>query len=119
MNCIFCDIAKKKMDAKILYEDNLIMIIMDAFPVVEGHLLIIPKEHYVDFKSLPDELLLHINKVVRVYSDTLLSKLNKKGLTLLTNYKDAQKAKHYHLHLLPDYPSSIEDKPKDVYNILN
>lgn len=119
MDCIFCKIVNKEMEATVLYEDDLVMVIMDAFPNVDGHSLIIPKKHYTDFKEIPDELILHINKIAQKYTDVLMTKLNKKSLTLLVNYGDAQKVKHYHLHLLPD---AIENKPKhskeEIANIL-
>ena len=109
MDCLFCKIIHKEVEATILYEDDLVMVIMDAFPDVDGHLLILPKKHYSDFKEVPDEVLLHINKVAQKYTDILMQKLNKKALTLLVNYGDAQQVKHYHLHLLPNF---IEKGPK-------
>ena len=109
MDCLFCKIINKEMDATILYEDDLVMVIMDAFPDVDGHCLILPKKHYNDFKEIPDDVLLHINKVAQKYTDILMTKLHKKALTLLVNYGDAQKVKHYHLHLLPNY---IDKDPK-------
>ncbi|MBE6139987.1 MAG: HIT domain-containing protein [Firmicutes bacterium] len=103
MDCLFCKIAKKEIDAKILFEDDLIMIIMDAFPNVDGHSLIIPKQHYETFLDIPDDLLIHIHKKAQEWGLILLKKLEKKSLTLLNNYGEAQAIKHYHLHLLPNY----------------
>lgn len=119
MDCIFCKIANKEMDANILYEDDLVMVIMDAFPDVDGHSLIIPKKHYTDFTEIPDELILHINKIAQKYSKILMTKLNKESLTLLVNYGDDQKVKHYHLHLLPNFISKDSKHAKEeIYNIL-
>ena len=36
-------------------------------------------------------------------TNVLMNKLNAKSVTLLINYGDDQKVKHYHLHLLPDF----------------
>ena len=109
MDCLFCKIINKEMDATILYEDDLVMVIMDACPDVDGHSLILPKKHYNDFKEIPADVLLHINKVAQQYTDILMTKLHKKALTLLVNYGDDQKIKHYHLHLLPNF---IDKDPK-------
>ncbi len=103
MDCLFCKIINKEVEATILYEDELVMVIMDAFPDVDGHTLIIPKKHYTDFTEIPDELILHINKIAKKYSQFLMDKLNKTSLTLLVNYGDMQAIKHYHLHLLPAF----------------
>ena len=63
--------------------------------------MIIPKVHYKDFTELPDDLLLHINKIAKEITDLLIKKLNVKGFSITTNYLDMQEVKHYHLHIIP------------------
>jgi histidine triad (HIT) family protein len=58
--CIFCDIVKKKIDAKIIYEDEFVISFLDTDPINEGHVLLIPKEHYLDVDDLPKDLYYHI-----------------------------------------------------------
>ena len=118
MKCLFCEISNKNIESLVLYEDDLIMIILDAFPDCDGHTLIIPKNHYETFKDIPDDLLKHIYKYAKIYTDILLEKLNKKALTLAINYGDAQVIKHFHLHLLPDYKSKAVMDRKKVYEII-
>ena len=48
-----------------------------------------------------------------------MEKLNAKGITLLVNYGDSQKVKHYHLHLLPNYGTRPEKDVKEVFEVLN
>ena len=55
-NCIFCKIIKGEIPSKKLYEDDKVVIIMDINPVVDGHVLVIPKEHIVDYTEMPDDL---------------------------------------------------------------
>ena len=45
-DCIFCKIAKKEIPAHIVYEDVDFMAFLDIHPVLLGHTLVIPKEHY-------------------------------------------------------------------------
>ena len=45
-NCIFCKIAQKKIDAKIIAENEKAIAFLDAFPLTSGHTLVIPKRHY-------------------------------------------------------------------------
>ncbi len=103
MDCLFCQIINKKVDASVLYEDDIVIVIMDAFPDVDGHILIIPKTHYEDYQQIPDDVLLHIHKIAQKYGLILMEKLKKESLTLLVNYGLDQKIKHYHLHLLPNF----------------
>ena len=109
MDCLFCKIANHEVDATILYEDDLVMVIMDAFPDVDGHCLIIPKKHYTDYQELDTEILEHVYNVAKDYGKTLMEKLHKESLTLLVNYGLDQKVKHFHLHLLPNF---INKEPK-------
>lgn len=44
--CVFCH--KEWLSTDIIYEDELIMAFMDMEPINEGHVLIVPKEHYLD-----------------------------------------------------------------------
>ena len=56
MDCLFCKIANKEEEANILYEDDLVVMILDAYPTVDGHCLIIPKKHYETYLDIPDDL---------------------------------------------------------------
>ncbi len=118
MDCLFCKITNKEIESKILYEDDLIMIILDAFPDAEGHTLIIPKKHYDNYHDLPNNLLIHINHYAKIYGDILMKKLEKHSLTLLNNYGEAQVIKHYHLHLLPNFKEPAKKSIGEVYEIL-
>ena len=103
MNCIFCKIANGKIPSKKIFEDDLVMVIMDANPSVDGHTLIIPKKHYTDYQELNNEMTTHILNVAQKIGPKIMEKLNAKSLTLLINYGQAQQVKHFHLHLLPDF----------------
>ena len=45
MNCIFCEIANKKITSKVIYEDDVVISYLDINPDSNGHTLIIPKKH--------------------------------------------------------------------------
>lgn len=103
MECIFCKIANGEIPSKTLFEDDTVKVIMDINPVVDGHILVIPKKHYTDFMELDNDVTTHIFDVAKKMAPLLMDKLNKKSVTLLVNYGDDQQVKHYHLHLLPDF----------------
>lgn len=118
MDCIFCKIVNGEIPSYKLYEDEKVMVIMDAYPNVDGHTLIIPKKHYDTFMDMPDDLILHINELAKKYSNHIMERLNAKELTVLVNYGNSQKIKHYHLHLLPNFGTRAEKDAKDVYEVL-
>lgn len=118
-DCIFCKILNGEIPSRKLYEDDKVIAIMDVNPVVDGHTLIIPKEHIVDFKEMPSDLIAHVYKVADELSSLLMEKLDAKGLTLGVNYGETQMVKHFHMHLLPNYTISEKSMNIDeVYEIL-
>jgi histidine triad (HIT) family protein len=102
-NCIFCKIAQKKIDAKIIDENENAIAFLDAFPLTAGHTLVITKNHYaklqdVEFDrikqlfSLASKILPSIEKGTGVQS-TLIA---------IHNGKDAgQEIPHLHVHIVP------------------
>ena len=55
-NCIFCKLANGDIPTRMIYEDEMFAVIMDASPATRGHSLILPKEHYANIYELPDEI---------------------------------------------------------------
>lgn len=118
-DCLFCKIVRKEIPSKILYEDDDILVILDAFPDTDGHTLIIPKKHFEDIYEVSDEILIKMFKKARKLTKDLMFKLDKSALTFLINYGDSQAIKHIHLHLLPDFMHKTHNLDKDeVYNLL-
>lgn len=118
-NCIFCKILNGEIPSKKLYEDDKVIVIMDVNPKVDGHSLIIPKEHVTDFKEASNELISHMFDVARDMTDKLMSKLDAKAITLGINYGDSQVVKHLHLHLLPNFEiKEVSMSVEEVYDIL-
>lgn len=112
MDCIFCKIINGDIPGKKIYEDDKVIAILDVNPVVDGHTMIIPKEHYEDYTKLDKDLIIHIYDVANKLCKELMTKLGSKGMTFSVNYGDSQQIKHFHLHLLPDY--SLKDKEKEL-----
>ena len=103
-DCIFCKIIKGELPSKTIYEDDLIKVIMNINPSTDGHLLVLPKEHYVNIMDINEEIINHSFKVIRDKLYPLLKeRLNCLGLTLAENNELGQEIKHFHIHLTPRY----------------
>ena len=118
MECLFCKIINGEVPSKKLYEDDKVIVILDAYPNVDGHTLIIPKTHYDTLMDIPDDLVLHINNIAKKYIPYIMEKLNAKELSVHINYGNSQKIKHYHMHLLPNYGMRAEKDVTEVYEEL-
>jgi len=112
MDCIFCKIGNKELPSKVLYEDELVMVIMDINPLVDGHVLIIPKKHYTDYLELDQRIITHIFQVAQDMGPKIMDKIGAKSVTLLANYGDDQQVKHFHLHILPDLGVETNSRAK-------
>lgn len=118
-NCIFCKIINGDIPSKILYEDDDIMVLLDAYPDTDGHALVIPKKHYEDIYEIDNEILNKMIAKAKEYGKIIIKKLNKKGVTFLINYGDSQAIKHIHLHILPDYNKKTHKYTNDeVYKLI-
>jgi histidine triad (HIT) family protein len=60
MDCLFCKIASKQLDTKIVFENDHVVAFNDIRPVAPTHVLVIPKKHIerVDHAKADDALVL-------------------------------------------------------------
>lgn len=100
---IFCRIINGEIPSYKIYEDEIVMVIMDVNPRSDGHCLVIPKEHYQDLYDINDDILNHIMLIGKKISILLSEKLGCDGITLEENNGCVQEVKHFHLHLIPRY----------------
>ncbi|NLA34020.1 MAG: HIT domain-containing protein [Tenericutes bacterium] len=107
MNCVFCQIIKNKIPNYKIFEDNQIIVILDANPCTNGHSLIITKQHYENIIDIPQELLNHINEICKLLYPLFKKTLACEGLTIIQNNNYGQDVKHYHMHLIPRYKNDL------------
>ena len=101
MDCIFCKIVNRKVQAKILSETYNSMAFLDAFPLSKGHSLVIPKNHRQKIQDLlPDEVADLFSMVRHVTSK--VDRLTGATLVAIHNGKNAgQEVPHLHVHIVP------------------
>ncbi|MDC4163437.1 HIT family protein [Mycoplasma bradburyae] len=105
-NCIFCKIINKEIEANIVCENELAIAFLDAFPVSNGHTLVIPKAHHKDFSSTPNEDMHAVTDLAQEVIKILKkSSLDVYGFNYVSNEGSiaGQEVFHYHLHIIPKY----------------
>lgn len=107
MDCVFCQIVKKEIPAKIEYEDAEILAFADIAPKAPIHLLIIPKKHIEGIKELGEK---EIELGGRLLT-TAVKLAQQKGIALSgfrlifnSGPDGGQEVNHLHLHLLGGKP---------------
>lgn len=99
-DCIFCKIVDKKIPAEIIHEDNHSISFLDINPVNEGHLLIIPKDHFPQMTETPDELMEKLFLKAKNLMPVLKKVLEADFVTLTVVGTDVL---HFHIHLIPRF----------------
>jgi histidine triad (HIT) family protein len=102
-DCIFCKIIKGEIPCKKVFESEKILAFLDVNPFVPGHILVIPKEHYKDIFTTPDNILEEINTTCKKMALLVKDKLNTTSVNILNSSgKDAQQSVfHIHYHVIP------------------
>jgi diadenosine tetraphosphate (Ap4A) HIT family hydrolase len=105
--CPFCS-----MDiSRVLISNQFATAVADAFPVSEGHALIIPKRHISSIFDATEEELVHIFKLVTQTRVLLNDQYQPQGLNIGINDGVAagQTVMHLHIHLIPRYIGDQSD----------
>ncbi|HEX5456770.1 MAG TPA: HIT domain-containing protein [Candidatus Nitrosotalea sp.] len=101
MDCIFCKIVNGTIPAKKLYETQHSIAFLDAFPLVLGHTLVIPKNHYDKVQNMSESDNKDLFDTVRIISGKLES-LSPSSLIAIHNGKESgQEIPHVHVHVIP------------------
>jgi histidine triad (HIT) family protein len=102
-NCIFCYISSGKIPAKKVYEDEKVLAILDKNPATEGHLLLLPREHYSIMPQVPADVLEHFFIVAQSLAKSQLKAYQAQGVSIFVANGQAagQRAPHFMIHLIP------------------
>jgi len=99
--CKFCLISSGESNAKIVYADDFCLGFLDIRPVFPGHVLVIPRKHYVTLPDLPNDLVLPLFKAVRTLSEAVPKAMEAEGTFVGINNKISQSVPHLHVHVVP------------------
>lgn len=100
--CLFCQIIAKKIPAKIVYEDENVMVIPDINPKARVHLLVLPRPHIKSFLDLNDKQILILTKMAEVVQTLIKDQKLEEGYQLIFNGGTHQHVPHLHWHILGD-----------------
>ncbi|MEO2152419.1 MAG: HIT family protein, partial [Thermococcus sp.] len=99
MECPFCRPPKEQL----LYEDELIRVLLDAYPANRGHLLVVPRRHVERWEDLTGEEKLALIRGMELAMEVLRETLKPDAFNVGMNLgKEAgQTVPHLHLHVIP------------------
>lgn len=106
-NCVFCKIASGEIPSAKVYESARVLAFLDVNPMAKGHVLVVPKAHWRDIASVPDdaesratvaELFAVIRSVMRAATATFATGAN---LLQCSGESAGQTVFHLHFHVIP------------------
>jgi histidine triad (HIT) family protein len=101
MDCIFCKIILGEISARKVYETQSSLAFLDAFPLTRGHVLVIPKTHYVKIQEMNKTDTADLFEMVRLISSKI-EHLAPSSLVAIHNGKESgQEIPHVHVHIIP------------------
>jgi diadenosine tetraphosphate (Ap4A) HIT family hydrolase len=105
--CPFCHLEK----SRITLENECAVAFADAFPVAEGHTIVIPKRHVASLFGLPDDEQAAIWRLVAQVRGKLASELKPDGFNVGINDGPAagQTVLHAHVHVIPRRSGDVND----------
>lgn len=100
-NCIFCQIVKGNKPGFVIYQDKETMALLDIFPSVEGHVIVIPKRHGRTIFDFQQQELGYLWKTVKKVIKGLEKTYKTKVFTVGINHMEEKGVPHLHIHVLP------------------
>ena len=105
VNCIFCDMIEGKMPCYMIYHDDDCIVILDKYPIDNGHSLIITKKPYEKLTDMGvDEVAKLFSKIPKI-ANAIIKATNADAFSIAQNNGKAAKQiiPHVHVHIIPRY----------------
>jgi histidine triad (HIT) family protein len=101
-DCLFCKIATKEIDSKIVHETDNTIAFEDINPAAKTHVLVIPKQHIASAADLTQADSDVLGEMFEAMATVAREAGNEGGFRIVTNVgPDAgQSVHHLHFHVL-------------------
>ena len=103
-----------------IIENDIGFVILDGFPVSEGHCLVIPKRVYADYFESTYEEIIGLQKLVIETKSYLDQNYNPDGYNVGINCGEVsgQTVPHVHIHVIPRYAGDMENPRGGVRGVI-
>ena len=102
-NCVFCKIAAGQIPAAVVFRTDSCLAFMDIGPLADGHLLLIPVDHYERMEEMPADVAGKLCGQLPKLGAALVEVTGASGYNILQNNGrvSGQEVGHVHIHLIP------------------
>lgn len=106
--CVFCEIAasisEKDSDNLVLHRGKTVFVLMNKYPYISGHLLVLPYKHTGSLSELSDEERNEMMGLTSSSMDIISNSIEPEGFNCGLNFGRAAGAgivDHVHMHVVP------------------
>ncbi|MBT3298118.1 HIT domain-containing protein [archaeon] len=101
--CVFCKIIKGEIPPKKVYEDKVTMAMLDINPILKGHTIFLPKEHYPIMPYIPANEFKHFFGITAQLTTSIKKAMVTTGMNIFVANGGVagQQAPHFLIHFLP------------------
>lgn len=102
-SCIICQIVGNKIPSKRVYEDELVMAILDVNGSNQGHCFVMPKNHYSIIEQVPDIEIGRLFQVSNKISSAIFESLGVQGTNIFVanGVPAGQTVAHFTINVIP------------------
>ncbi len=100
-DCLFCAIAAGETESATVWGDDDFAAFLDVRPVFKGHVLLVPRRHFVTLPDLPAELRDPFLAAAQRLAAAMVDGLGAQGSFVAINNTVSQSVPHLHCHVVP------------------
>ena len=102
-SCVFCKIIAGQIPCLRIFEDDVVLAFLDIGPLAEGHLLVIPKEHYLRLEEMSPEAVAAVVRHLPLLGRAVMKATGSTAYNVLQNNgpESGQAVPHVHFHIIP------------------
>ena len=106
-DCIFCSLP----ESRIKKQTENYNVILDLYPISEGHTLIIPKKHIQFLRNLEENARRELFNLIIELQNEMIETYKCKDFNIGINegILAGQTIQHLHIHIIPRYKGDIDD----------
>ena len=115
-NCVFCEALQANNDAAyyILYRSTKAALMLNLYPYINGHMMVVPYVHTGDLLQVDDESLADMMLLTKKSLQLLRGAVNPHGFNVGLNLGQAAGAgiqDHVHIHVVPRWENDTNFMP--------
>jgi len=103
MDCVFCKIANGTLPNHTIFEDEHTLAFLDIANDVDGHTIVIPKNHIANILDCDSDTFIQLMNTVKLLSTHYAENCGYQGVNILNASGEAaqQSVPHFHIHIIP------------------